>query len=134
MVLLQVLFEIFGQVFLELLLELGVEFFELRMLPGGRERDATRASLHWLLRLGAYTTLGAAIGGLSLLALPGHIIHSSAWRIANLFLGPAFLGLLMMVRGRRFDARDTRRAGINSFWPAFLFAFALNAVRFYFGR
>lgn len=136
LVFLQALFEIFGEFLIQLLFQLGIELIQRRIAA----RDDSAVSVHESsalrlpFRLGAYGAIGAAIGALSLLVFPDPLIHSMGWRVTNLMAGPALLGGFMAYRGRRLASRGVARADIDSFWPAFVFAFTLNGVRLYFAR
>ena len=133
---LQALFEIVGELLIQLLIQLGIELVQRGI--GARDDAGSDlrggSNLRLPFRLGAYVAIGVAIGALTLLVFPNPLIHSMGWRVTNLVAGPALLGGFMAYRGRRLALRGVTRGDIDSFWPAFVFAFALNGVRLYFAR
>ncbi len=80
----------------------------------------------WLGAFG-YALVGAALGGLSLLFFPQHMVQSGFWRIANLLLVPLLLGVFMAL------LHAWRQHGflrLDRFCFGALFAFSFALVRF----
>lgn len=121
---LQFLGEILLQIVFEALAEVG-----LHSLVEPFRRPPNR----WLAALG-YALLGAAAGGLSLLAFPSHLVSSPGLRIANLIITPIAVGLLMGVMGAWRARRGQPLLRIDRFAYGYLFALFLALVRFKFAH
>jgi hypothetical protein len=75
---------------------------------------------------------GAAVGGLSLLALPNALIEDPALRLTGLVVTPLFAGLASVALGALRSAPDQDPIRLDAFLSGALFAFALCGVRFAF--
>jgi hypothetical protein len=124
---LEVLFELFGElllnVFGEVLVELG-----LRGLAQPFER---KPSLWWSAI--SYALLGLALGGLSLLVWSGSLVPE-AFRLPNLIVTPIVAGALMHALGRWREGRGQTLLRIDRFGCGWLFAFAFGLVRYFFAH
>jgi VIT1/CCC1 family predicted Fe2+/Mn2+ transporter len=122
---LELIVEIFGELLLqiigEILFELGIHSFSQR-----REQPTNP----WLSVL-IYTLLGAALGGLSLLVFPTHLVPQP-WRILNLIATPISAGIIMMLMGAWRTRRGQSILQIDRFFCGYLFALSLALVRFKF--
>ena len=121
-VVLQFLFEIIIQVVVQLACEFGLQSIVEAFKPGEVKNP-------WLAGFG-YILLGAAVGGLSLLAFHSTMIHHSALRLVNLFLTPVVAGLVATTVGRWRRKRGQDLIRLDRFGYGFLFAFAMALVRF----
>ena len=123
------IFEAIFQFFGELLLQ---AFFELLAEMGfhGLANTLKRPRNPALSTLG-FVLWGIIAGGISLWIFPTSHIHDPALRILNLVLTPVALGLVMTLIGkiRRKKGQDLVR--LDQFGYAFVFAFAMALVRFF---
>lgn len=117
---------------LELAMELILELFGEGLLDvalhavGESERARRRAR-----RIVLFAFVGAGIGALSLLVFPELVIADPTLRVSSLVLSPLLAGLTLAIVGRR-RRRDARLVtSLESFWPAFTFALAMAAVRYF---
>jgi hypothetical protein len=124
----ELLFSIFGefllQIVVEALVELGLHTFAE---PLRRKRSP------WLAATG-YAVFGAAFGGLSLLVLPSHLVVNHLGQVANLLLAPVAAGLAMAILGAWRARRGQDALRIDSFSYGYLFALTFALVRFHFAH
>lgn len=122
------LFSIFGEFLLQIVAEVLIEL-GLHTLTG-RERPKRSP---WLAATG-YAVCGAAVGGLSLLVFPSHLVVNRLGQLANLLLAPVAAGLAMAILGawRARQGHDALR--IDSFSYGYVFALAFALVRFFFAH
>lgn len=122
----ELLFEFFGEVILQVLFqalaEAGLHLVKKPDAPGKEPNP-------WLLSFG-YVTLGAIIGGISLLIHPGSLIQVDWLRKANLVLGPVAGGLGMAVIGALRRKRGQTTIQLDRFTYGFVFSFGMTAVRY----
>jgi hypothetical protein len=121
---LEVLFEIFGEVLIQLLFECLAEL-GVRSLA-----DTLEKPRHPLLSTIGFALWGALAGGLSLLIFPHSAIASAPLRRANLVVTPIIVGLAMMLIGRVRSKKGQDLVRLDRFGYAFVFAFAMALVRF----
>jgi hypothetical protein len=125
---LEFLFEIVGeillQVFLEALVELGLHSVAapFRKPPNP-----------WLAAIG-YAIFGAAAGAVSLLLFPSNFVTGESLRILNLVVTPISVGLLMCVIGAWRIRRGQSVLRIDRFAYGYLFALSLALIRFGFAK
>lgn len=81
-----------------------------------------------------YMVYGALSGGLSLLLIPHHMVHSSGARLAGLFVIPLMTGLVMGGLGALRRQQDKEVIRLESFVYAFCFALATALVRLIWAR
>jgi hypothetical protein len=89
-----------------------------------RTGELRGGGFYWL-----YLFAGGALGGLSLLILPHHLITSSAIRVANLMIAPILIGTLAWCIAAWLKSQKIARLPWNQFWAAFCFVLAFDAVR-----
>lgn len=125
---LEFLFEIFGeillQVFLEALAELG-----LHSVAAPFRKPPTP----WLAAIG-YAIFGAVAGGVSLWLFPANLVTGETLRILNLVLTPIAVGLLMCAMGAWRTRRGQAVLRIDRFAYGYLFALSLALMRFAFAK
>lgn len=114
--LLQLLFEVFG----EIILELGLS--GLKEAFGRENRSPILATLGYLL-------LGAIVGGLSILLWPMRIIGSSTIPGISLVAGPLAGGAAMEAWGRWRRKRGHDTTNLATFYGGGAFALAFAIVR-----
>jgi hypothetical protein len=125
---LELILEFLGEILLQVVFEALAEV-GLHSVVEPLRRPPNR----WLAALG-YALLGAAAGGLSLLAFPAHLVNSPGLRIANLIITPIAVGLLMGVMGAWRARRGEQLLRIDRFAYGYLFALCLALVRFSFAH
>ncbi len=125
---LEFLFEILGELILQLIFEVLAEF-GLRALGAPFQKTPNP----WLAGIG-YAVLGAAAGGLSLWLVPSHLVKSESWRVLNLILTPVAVGLLMSALGTLRSRQTQPMLRIDRFAYGYMFAFSLALIRFVFAR
>ena len=114
----------------EVLIQMVVELFGEVVGHGMRETfRRPKPLVPWLAAIG-YLAWGALAGGLSLWLFPDNFITTPWLRIANLFLTPLLVGLMMAKLGawRRNRAQEPIR--LDSFSYGFCFAFGTALVRY----
>ncbi|MFZ6721658.1 hypothetical protein [Undibacterium sp. Ji49W] len=117
------IFEIFGEVLLQLLAEILTGF-------GGQVWNKRQQGPvnPWLAALG-YTVFGLVAGGISLLIFPHHFIHGALARLLNLLLMPVGIGILLALVGS-WRSGGSARSPMNRFVCAYLFALSMAIVRY----
>lgn len=121
--LIELILEIFGEVLLQLLVQLLVDLGEHSLaahLQGTRSPAAATAG---------HLLFGALLGGLSLLVLPGSLLHSDAARLACVVFAPLLAGALTTVIGVALKRRGRRTVSLERFFFGWLFAFTFALVR-----
>ncbi|MBC3920403.1 hypothetical protein H8L32_23265 [Undibacterium sp. CY18W] len=119
----EIIFEIFGEVLLQL-------FAEILANCGGLawNRRQQGPVNPWLAGLG-YTVFGLVAGSVSLLIFPHHFIHAASARLLNLVLMPVGIGIVLaLVAGWR--SGGSARSPMNRFACGYLFALSMAIVRY----
>ncbi len=122
-ILIEILGEFFLQIALEALFEMGVHAFA----------DPNRRPPNPLLAGIGYAIFGAVLGGLSLLALPTHLVVGG-WRTFNLIASPIGAGFFMCLVGKWRAKRGEALMRIDRFSYGYLFALSFALIRFYFAK
>jgi hypothetical protein len=125
LIVIQVFGEFFLQLLLELLSEIGVRTF------AGMIRTPTIGP--WAALFG-YLLLGVIIAATSLHFFPHHLISSPVGRIANLALTPVLAGGFMMGLGNWREARDQDLIRLDKFAYGYCFALEIALIRFFFAK
>ena len=123
------LFELFGELLLQMLFEALAEAFGHALRLPLRGRQPVRP---WLAAIG-YVLFGAAAGGLTLWLVPELYIKTPGLRLANLLITPVLAGLVMEAIGTWRERRDKEVLRLESFAYGYLFALAMATVRYAFG-
>lgn len=127
----EVILEIFLQVFGEFLIQLFAEaLFDLGFASVGEALKRPLAGRPFLAGFG-YVILGAVAGALSVWVVPHSLISSPALRAANVFLTPLMVGLCMVGIGQWRVRRGRDKSLLNRFSHGFIFAFAFAVVRYH---
>jgi hypothetical protein len=105
--------EIFGDLFIHVLSE------------SSRARNVTITLLGYIL-------LGAAIGGLTVVIIPTHVIANEDLRVANLILTPLLVAGAMASAGAIRRRRGKRVVRMERFFYAYASAVSIALVRFFF--
>lgn len=125
MEILEVLFEIFGELLVQLLFNalglVGEHAIHPYRRAGARSPVASVIS---------HILIGAALGGLSLLFLRHSLVHGEALRVATLFGAPLVAGLLSAGLGMLLKRGGRPIVPLERFGYAYLFAFSIGLVRF----
>ncbi len=125
---LEFLFEIVGEILLQVVLEALAELGLHSVAAPFRKPPNP-----WLAAIG-YTIFGAAAGGLSLWLFPENFVVGEALRILNLVVTPIAVGLLMCALGAWRVRRGDAVLRIDRFAYGYLFALALALIRFWFAK
>jgi len=115
-------FELFGDILLEGLFELGLE--GLKEARGRENRHPLVASLGYLL-------LGGAMGALWVWLVPGRILVGRALPGASLALAPLFIGAAMEAWGRHRRAAGHATTNLATWYGGAAFALGIAVVRFF---
>lgn len=118
------LFEILGEILLQVVLEALVELGLHSLAAPFRKRPNP-----WFAAIG-YALLGACCGGLSLWLIPDHLVETEHVRILNLVVTPIAVGLLMSLIGIWRAHRGQPLLRLDRFAFGYLFALSLALVRF----
>ena len=116
----ELLFELFLQVFVELFGDILVHMF-----------PTDRRSWNAILAFLGYTAAGVAIGYLTLLVFPAHFIRDPRMRLINLLITPIAIAALMAWIGRVRISRDKRVVALERFVYAYALALAMALTRFF---
>ena len=122
---LEIIFQIVGELLLQIVIEVFVE------LGFHSIREPFRREVNPPVAIAGYAILGAALGGLSLLALPDLLIPGH-WRLMNLLLTPVFAGLVMVGVGAWRAKRGDDLLRIDRFAYGYIFALAMAVIRYQF--
>jgi hypothetical protein len=117
--LIQIVGELFIQIFGEVLVELGMQSLQA---PFRKQASP------WLAAPG-YAILGALAGLSSLWFLPHHLTPAGGWRIVNLIATPIIAGACMALIGGWRSRRGQTLVRLDKFSYGFLFALAWALVR-----
>ncbi len=126
---LELLFEILGEVLLQFIFEALAEL-GLHVLRRPSEREPVRP---WLAAIG-YILLGAACGGLSLWLFPNYFVKSQMGRAVSFVITPVLAGAGMALIGAWRRRRGEQCIRLDRFVYGYAFALAMAAVRFHFGH
>ncbi len=113
--------ELGGELFVELLVELGLS--SVKEATGRENRDPVLATLGYLL-------LGALLGGATLLVAPDRLLPVVARPGLSLFLAPLLAGVAMHFWGEFRRGRGHSPTNLATFWGGAAFAFAAALARF----
>jgi len=130
LILLQCLFEIFGEFIFDFIASALWNFFISSRNPKPGQINYTYGPISVL---GLF--LGGLTGGISILILPQSVLRHSWSRSANLVIGPIFSGWLTLqfVRWRspsRQKIQSKDKSWPFYFWPAFSFTLGFVLTRF----
>lgn len=117
---------------LELILELLLELFGEAIFDAATHsvRDSGRVR-RTVVRVLFFGAAGAAIGALSVVLVPVHLIRDADVRLLAVVLTPITAGIVFAAAGRRRRRKGKRVTGLEAFWPAFAFALAMALVRYF---
>ncbi len=121
-ILLQLLGEFLIQIIGEALFELGLH---------SMAEPFRKPPNPWLAALG-YSVFGVIVGVISLFIFPDYLVHSKAFRFANLIITPIVVGVCMAALGAWRMRRGHAVFRIDKFAYGYLFALVIAIVRFNF--
>ena len=123
---LEPLFELLAEFLVEMAFGLFLSFL-WRKVRTARWKSR-RVSL-WLI-LPFLGVVGAAVGWVSVLAIPSPIFHPGKFRGLSLILSPLLTGLVMAFVGSKLKRRKEMPDPLESFSGGFTFALGMALVRF----
>jgi hypothetical protein len=121
---LQFLGELLLQVVFEFLAEIGFRSLE----------DTFKEPKNAVLSTIGFVLWGAIAGGISLLILPKSPISSLVFRKINLIMTPLIAGGIMVVLGHMRSKKGQDLVRIDRFGYAFVFAFSMAIVRYFWAK
>ena len=127
-VIFEILFNVLGELFIQLVGELLVNY-GLRAAV-----DGDTARRHPFLSLFGNILLGAIAGGLSLLVFREHFLKAQWLRVAMIFVIPPLAGVMMSAFGKWQEKHGGERASLERFWNGLAFALAMGIVRFLYAK
>jgi hypothetical protein len=127
-VIFEALFEIFGELILQVLFEALAEV-GVHLTRKDTSEQAPRSPT--LLVVG-YAVLGVIAGAASLLVFSQSLAHTHNGRLATLLLVPLAAALTTVLLGRWRVRKGQTPAGIDRFMYAYLFALGMASVRYVF--
>lgn len=127
-VIFEALFEIFGELILQVLFEALAEV-GVHLTRKDASEQAPRSPT--LLVLG-YAVLGVIAGALSLLVFSQSLAHTHNGRLATLLLVPLAAAFSTILLGRWRVRKGQAQAGIDRFMYAYIFALGMACVRYVF--
>ena len=127
------IFEIVLQLILEILVQVGGEAVFESGLHWVRQAFK-RAPASPVAAAFGYLVFGAIVGAISLWILPKNFIDATWIRWINLGLSPVVAGVAMTAIGRLRQRLGQNSVSLDTFLNAFLFAFAMAAVRLIWGH
>ncbi len=122
----QILIELFGQIFFEFLAEFGIR--------GIGHATGIQKPKSPILACFGYVLLAGIASAISLLIFPDHYIRSYEARILNLVATPVAVGFLMSLRGKLLEKKGKSPIRLDSFAYGYLFALVFGLIRFWFGN
>jgi len=129
--LLELLLEIFGEFILQFVFEaISQAFLHLFNRPVRPEPGGV-SSAWWAIA--GYALLGVGCGSFSVWLLPHFFIHSHVARLVNLAVTPVLVAGVVALLGRRRSRRGLGVVRGDKFTYAYVFAFAMGAMRFAMG-
>jgi len=120
------LFEILGEVILQLILEFLVSL----LARAGRKVISTSARQSRIFSGFLFAVFGASAGLVSVRIFPHPLVHPSRFHGISLLISPVITGLVMFATGRLEQKFGRKPTQIETFWIGFIFAFAIALVRF----
>jgi len=124
---LEVVLEVLGELLLQLFGEMLVQF-GIR----GVTKSLEYGSKNTVAAIFGHVLLGAAIGAISLLAFPSHLVRDPTLRLVNAIASPLIAGVCMATIGGLLRRRGRATVRIESFGYGVAFAAAFALVRFAF--
>jgi len=127
-VIFEALFEIFGELILQVLFEALAEVgIHLRRKDANNQPPRSRT----LLVIG-YALLGVIAGGVSLLVFSHSLAHTHNGRVVTLLLVPLAAALMTVWLGKWRARRGQEPVSLDRFMYAYLFALGMGCVRYAF--
>jgi hypothetical protein len=124
----ELLLELFGEFLIQVIAEVLIEFGLRALVEPFQNRPNA-----WVAGVD-YTLFGLAIGGLSLLVFPTHLVNGNTLRWLNLIVTPIGVGLIMSALGAWRLQRGQSLIRIDQFAYGYLFALSIALVRFWFAK
>jgi len=124
------LFELLFWLFLELILLIGTELLLAAGIGGARKQGRPKDEHSAFMDFAGWLTLGAILGGLSLLVLPNLLLRNNSLAVANLIVTPIIAGFVMWRVGKYFRKKQKPMVRLATFFYGYLFAFAFALVRY----
>jgi hypothetical protein len=122
---LEFILEVFGELILELVFELGFRAVASLLRQRGRR----------LLGVGlGYAATGIILGAVSAIFVKRLLLHDEWMRYANLAVSPIVVGLIMGSLGRLRSRRNLDRIPLDTFTFGYLFALCFALARFFLAR
>jgi cytochrome bd-type quinol oxidase subunit 2 len=119
--------EIFGELLIQLLCEAIAAF--VSHLAEGTEDSRTSNLVQAIV---GYASVGLLAGGVSVLVFPHYLVPRSRFHGISLLISPFIAGSVMALVGAARRKQDKRTIPLETFAYAFVFAFAMAAMRFWF--
>lgn len=116
---LELLLQLFGELFIDLLVHLGVRIPGIHRLGNN------------LLAGGILFLVGAIVGVLSLIYFPKPFVRSESMHGISLLITPVLAGLAMEVIGRVRRRQRKLVIRLENFWYAYALALGMALIRFY---
>ncbi len=120
----ELLFQFFGELLLQFLVEVCFELGLRGLARGLRWVPTPPIAAAWV------TLGGVAAGALSLLLFPHSAIRNPTLRLVNLAVTPLLAGAAMMLVGRLRAKKGQALVRLDRFGYAFLFAFTMALMRY----
>jgi len=124
---LEVVLEVLGELLLQLFGEMLVQF-GIRGVTASVEYSSKSTAV----AIFGYLLLGAALGAVTLLVFPSHLVRDPTLRLINAIASPLVAGVCMATIGGFLRRRRRRTVRIESFGYGVAFAAAFAVVRFAF--
>ena len=125
-IILSFIIEVFGEALLQLVFELLAEL-GVRSLTGRKTVDGQPGRV---LSFMGCALLGVVAGAISYGLFPHHLIHKSAFRLANVVVTPLAAGALMAWLGSWHNKRGRRVVGLDKFFNGWVFALVFALIRY----
>jgi hypothetical protein len=126
--LLSVLFEVFGEVLLQLVTEAIFAFIDRSI------QNASEGNEEWnpVFAIAGYLSLGVVFGFGSLMLFPHPLFHPTKFHGISLLISPLLTGLAMSQLGFLLRRKGKQPVRIESFAYGFAFALGMAVMRFLF--
>ena len=120
-----------GEFLLELIIELVGEAVVDSLTHVIGDSGRWRIAAHIAAYIFIYGAIGAVIGVASLLVFPYHLIRHTTIRAVALLAIPMVAGVVFALVGRRRRRAGKQVSSLEAFVPAFAFALAMSAARYF---
>lgn len=127
-IILEFIFGIFGEIFLQLF----AEFFADLGISSMLETATPRKDRNPIFAFIGYALFGGIIGGVSLIFFPELLLENKSYAISNMIITPLIAGSMMATIGGIRRRRYFKLLRLDSFFYGYIFALSMAVTRYVF--